>query len=44
MTREEASNIIEEDEDYDEDGNLKDNIKEAYEDRHGEEGEEDLED
>ena len=37
MTREEASTIIEEDEDYDDDGNLKEDIKEEYEEKHSEE-------
>ena len=37
MTREEASNIIADDEDYDEDGNLHEDVKEEYEDRHSEE-------
>lgn len=39
MTREEASNIIADDDDYDEDGNLRDEVKEEYEDRHSEEDE-----
>lgn len=34
MTREEANTLIEEDDDYDEDGNLRDDVKEEYEDRH----------
>lgn len=45
MTREEASNIVAEDDDYDEDGNLHDDVKEEYEDRHGDgEDEEDKSD
>ncbi len=43
MTIEEAQQIIEDDEDYDDDGNLKDDIKEEYAEKHGEE-EEDIED
>ena len=42
MTREEAGEIIAEDDDYDDDGNLKDDVREEYEEKH-EEGE-DLED
>ena len=34
MTRLEAQQIIEDDEDYDDDGNLKDTVKEAYEDKY----------
>lgn len=34
MTIAQAKSIIEEDTDYDDDGNLKDDIKEEYEDRH----------
>jgi hypothetical protein len=34
MTRLEAQQIIEDDEDYDDDGNLKDTAKEAYEDKY----------
>lgn len=34
MTREEASNLIADDDDYDDDGNLRDEVKEEYEDRH----------
>jgi len=34
MTIEEAQQIIEDDDDYDGDGNLKDEIKEEYEDKH----------
>ena len=37
MTIEEAQQIIEDDDDYDEDGNLKDDIKLEYEEKHGEE-------
>ena len=36
MTRAEAREIIEEDDDYDEDGNLHSDIKEEYEERHDE--------
>lgn len=36
MTVEEAQQIIEDDDDYDADGNLKDEIKEEYEERHAE--------
>ena len=36
MTVEEAQQIIEDDDDYDEDGNLKDDIKEEYEEKHTE--------
>lgn len=36
MTVEEAQQIIEDDDDYDEDGNLKDEIKEEYEEKHAE--------
>ena len=39
MTREEASSIVADDDDYDEDGNLRDEVKEEYEDRHSEEDE-----
>ena len=39
MTVAEAENIIEEDDDYDEDGNLIDEVKEAYEDKHSDEDE-----
>ena len=34
MTREEANRIIEEDDDYNEDGNLKASVKKAYEDKY----------
>ncbi len=34
MTRAEAQDIIDDDDDYDEDGNLRDDIKEAYEEKH----------
>ncbi|MEO9483209.1 MAG: hypothetical protein ABJG47_07175 [Ekhidna sp.] len=37
MTREEANSLIAEDDDYDDDGNLRDEVKEEYEDRHAEE-------
>ena len=37
MTREEASNLIADDDDYDDDGNLKDDVREEYEDLHGDE-------
>lgn len=36
MTIEEAQQIIEDDDDYDEDGNLKDDAREEYEDKHDE--------
>jgi hypothetical protein len=39
MTVEEAQQLIEDDDDYDKDGNLKDEIKEEYEEKHGEEEE-----
>ncbi len=41
MTIEEAQQIIEDDEDYDDDGNLKDDIKEEYQDKHDEDSEDD---
>jgi len=34
MTMQEAKDIVEEDDDYDEDGNLKEDIKEEYDDRY----------
>jgi len=34
MTLQEAKDIVEEDDDYDEDGNLKEDIKEEYDDRY----------
>jgi hypothetical protein len=37
MTVSEAEEIIEEDDDYDDEGNLLDDIREEYEDKHGEE-------
>jgi hypothetical protein len=37
MTIEEAQQLIEDDDDYDNEGNLKDEIKEEYEDKHLEE-------
>lgn len=43
MTISEAQQLIEDDDDYDEDGNLKEDIKEEYEERH-EEGDESEED
>ena len=43
MTVAEAQEIIEADEDYDEAGNLIEEVREAYEDRHGDEDEEDAE-
>ncbi|HEY9117495.1 MAG TPA: hypothetical protein VIN11_06695, partial [Roseivirga sp.] len=43
MTIEEAQQIIEDDDDYDDDGNLKDEIKEEYAEKHGEE-DDDIED
>ncbi|MEO0732516.1 MAG: hypothetical protein AAFZ52_06755 [Bacteroidota bacterium] len=42
MTKSEAREIIEEDDDYDDDGMLLDEVREAYEDRHDEE-EDDIE-
>tara|TARA_R110001592_G_scaffold96041_3_gene276144 strand:+ start:4825 stop:5196 length:372 start_codon:yes stop_codon:yes gene_type:complete len=42
MTVEEAQQLIEDDDDYDADGNLKDDIKEEYEEKHAED--EDVED
>lgn len=41
MTTAQAQQLIEEDEDYDADGNLKDDIKEEYQDKHDEEDDED---
>lgn len=41
MTTAQAQQIIEDDEDYDSEGNLKDDIKEEYQDKHDEEDEED---
>ncbi|WP_258103734.1 hypothetical protein [Marinoscillum sp. MHG1-6] len=35
MTREEARAIVEDDEDYDEDGMLKESVKDDYEDKYG---------
>lgn len=34
MTSEEAEELIADDDDYDDDGNLRDDVKEAYEERH----------
>lgn len=34
MTREEAKEIVSQDEDFDEDGNLKDDVKDDYEDKY----------
>jgi len=34
MTRAEAQDIIDDDDDYDEDGNLRDDVKEAYEEKY----------
>ncbi len=34
MTRAEAQDIIDDDDDYDEDGNLRDDVKEEYEEKH----------
>ncbi|WP_424962865.1 hypothetical protein [Ekhidna sp.] len=34
MTRDEAKELIEEDDDYDEDGNLRDEVKEDFEDKY----------
>lgn len=46
MTISEAQQLIEDDDDYDDDGNLKEDIKEEYEERHeeGDEGDESEED
>ncbi len=41
MTRDEAQELIAEDDDYDDEGNLKEDIKEEYEDRHEDGGNED---
>lgn len=41
MTIAEAQQIIEDDEDYDDDGNLKDDIKMEYAEKHGDEDEDD---
>ena len=41
MTVAQAQDIIEEDDDYDDDGNLKDDVKEDYEDKHDGDEEED---
>lgn len=43
MTTAQAQQLIEDDEDYDDDGNLKDEIKEEYEEKH-EDDEEDFDD
>ncbi|GAB4244937.1 MAG: hypothetical protein Tsb0034_23310 [Ekhidna sp.] len=37
MTKVEARELIEEDDDYDDDGNLKDDVREEYEDRYDDE-------
>ncbi len=42
MTVLEARQIIEDDDDYDEDGNLKDDVREEYEDKYSDDDEEDL--
>ncbi|MEM0938179.1 MAG: hypothetical protein AAF600_00480 [Bacteroidota bacterium] len=43
MTRDEAQELIADDDDYDDEGNLKDDVREEYEDRHDErEEDEDL--
>lgn len=42
MTVEQAQEIIEEDDDYDDDGNLTDDAREEYEDKYDDEGDEDL--
>ncbi|MEM6736579.1 MAG: hypothetical protein AAF620_10975 [Bacteroidota bacterium] len=34
MTRDEAQELIADDDDYDDEGNLKDDVREEYEDRH----------
>ena len=44
MTMLEAQQMIEDDDDYDEDGNLRDEIKEEYEEKHQDQSEEDDED
>lgn len=44
MTKAEAKEIIEEDEDYDEDGNLYDDVREDYEEKYDEEEEPDFDD
>lgn len=44
MTIEEAQQIIEDDEDYDDDGNLKDDIKMEYAEKHGDDDDMDEED
>ena len=36
MTLQEAKDIVEDDDDYDDDGNLKDSVKEEYEDKYDE--------
>jgi len=40
MTVNQANKIIEDDEDYDDDGNLRDDVKEEYEEKYEDEGEE----
>ncbi len=44
MTISEAQQIIEEDEDYDDDGQLREDIKEEYEEKHLEDNEDDADD
>lgn len=44
MTITEAQQIIEDDDDYDDDGTLKDEVKEEYEDKYEEMGNDDLDD
>lgn len=42
MTASEARQIIEDDDDFDEDGNLKDDVREEYEDKHSDDEEQEL--
>ena len=44
MTIAEARQIIEDDDDFDEDGNLKEDVKEEYEERHSDDEETELDD
>jgi hypothetical protein len=39
MTKTRAAELIEEDDDYDDEGNLKDDVREGFEDKYGEEDE-----
>ena len=43
MTKAEAREIIEDDDDYDDDGNLLDDVREEYEDKYDDEDDEDIE-